>query len=118
MKSLQTPPSTRSQLPYVPPQPPRKTFIDMLRTRGLLSPFTSTVEVSDGHFQIRKLLPQYGHIGLRRTVRSGSQLIGLFGSKSSVPVTHAASYVVGSHGYSLAKSRTSWLSSEYSRHAR
>ena len=38
------------QFPSVPPQPPRKTFIEMLRTRGLNSPLTMTPERSAGHF--------------------------------------------------------------------
>src|SRR6266481_6536183 len=95
------------QCPSVPPHPPRNTFMDILRTRGFISPSTVTEDRSDGHFQMPRLLPQYGHIGLSLIVTSGFQLVGLSGSKSSVPVTQAAARVSGLDRSSLAKRRRS-----------
>src|ERR1043166_3688426 len=90
-------------IPSVPPPPPRKMFMDIERTRGLASPLTVTNEWSEGHCQIRSALPQYGHIGLRVILLSGSQFAGLPGLKSSVPVTQAAAAVSGGYGSSLGK---------------
>src|SRR5258708_2003260 len=57
-------PSPPEHWPSVPANPPTHRFIDMLRTRGRRSPFTTTNDLSAGHFQMSADFPQYGQIGL------------------------------------------------------
>src|SRR5258707_901437 len=88
----------------------------MVRTRGLLTPPTTTAEWSAGHRQMVKLLPQYGHMKLFMMSTVGSQLEGLPALKSMRPLHQLYGSKVLT-GLLLAYSSRSALSSVYMRQA-